>query len=295
MSSQESALVLPSCNLCGSDRLKPTWRKNGYDLVRCQDCGLLFVANPPGPQALQKLYSFEAGYHAELAADDWAARHHRNEARRNLTTLQRHARRGRLLDIGCSTGLFLELARDAGFDAVGIEYSPDSARIAQGKGLDVAVGALTADRYADGSFDIITLWDVIEHLPDPQATVALAARMLKPGGLLVAKTPNCDGWYPRLSLALASRVGFWGHPDPPGHLFQFSAETLSLMFSENGLKPTALHHGRIPLRYSFGAPRDWFRSTKWALYCLALMPIAAAAPWFGAGDDITLVGNKSSV
>lgn len=280
------------CNLCGSDQREPIWRKNGYELVQCRDCGLLFVANPPDPQALQKLYSFEAGYHTELAADDWAARHHRAEARRNLATLQRHVRQGRLLDIGCSTGLFLEGARDAGFDAIGIEYSPDSARVAQAKGLDVAVGALTADRYAEASFDIITLWDVIEHLPDPQATLAVAVRMLKPGGLLVAKTPNCDGWYPRLSLAVAHRVGFWGHPDPPGHLFQFSTATLSRLFSQNGLQPTALHHGRIPLRYSFGASRDWFRSLKWALYCAAFMPIAAAAPWFSAGDDITLTGRK---
>jgi hypothetical protein len=99
----------------------------------------------------------------------------------------------------------------------------------------------------------------------------------------------------RLSLAVAGRVGFWGHPDPPGHLFQFSAATLLRLFSQNGLQPAALHHGGIPLRYSFGAPRDWLRSLKWALYCAAFMPIAAAAPWFSAGDDITLVGRRPTV
>lgn len=284
--------VLTDCSLCGSSRLEHIWSKDGYDLVRCRDCSLVFVANPPGPQALQKLYSFEAGYHSELGSDSWAVQHHQNEAQRNLAVLQRHSREGRLLDIGCSTGLFLELARGAGFDASGIEYSPDSARVAQAKGLDVAVGALTDGRYDEQSFDLVTLWDVIEHLPDPQATLAVAARLLKPGGLLVAKTPNCDGWYPRLSLMVAQWVGYWGHPDPPGHLFQFSTRTLTDLFTRHGLTPTATHHGRIPLRYSFGAPREWLRSPKWAAYCAAFLPIAAVAPWLRAGDDITLVGRR---
>jgi 2-polyprenyl-3-methyl-5-hydroxy-6-metoxy-1,4-benzoquinol methylase len=292
MSSNPAQRLRSACNLCGSDSIEPVWHKNGYELVRCTGCNLLFVANPPDADALKKLYSFEAGYHSELGSSSWAVEHHATEARRNLAVLMRHARQGKLLDIGCSTGLFLELAKGAGFDARGLEYSPDSASVAQRKGLDVEVGALTAERFKEHSFDVVTMWDVIEHLPDPQGTLALAARLLKPGGLFLAKTPNCDGWYPRLSLAVAQKVGFWGHPDPPGHLFQFSSHTLTRLFEQNGLQAVTTHHGRIPLRYSFGAPTDWFRSLKWATYCALFLPIAAIAPTLNSGDDITLVGRS---
>ena len=95
--------------------------------------------------------------------------------------------------------------------------------------------------------------------------------------------------YPRASLRFARRLDFWGHAEPPGHLFQFSASTLQKMASQAGLQTVALHHQRIPISYSFGRFRQWFRSTKWAVYCLAFAPMAWLGPMMGQGDDIALV------
>lgn len=279
-----------SCNLCGHADFLLLIRKDGFDLVRCKQCDLVFVANPPEAKELARLYSFDTGYHAKLELDSISTALHRREADLNLRVLQRHAGPGRLLDIGCSTGLFLAAARKADWQVQGLEYSPDSSQVARDvHGLDVKTGALAAGMFGPDSFDVITLWDVIEHLPDPSGTLKLIPPLLKPGGLLVLKTPNADGLYPRLSLGLARRLNFWGHAEPPGHLFQFSARTLEKMANQAGLETVALHHQRIPLSYSFGRFRQWFRSTKWAIYCMTFAPVAWLGPLAGGGDDIVLV------
>lgn len=282
-----------SCNLCGGASAVPLFSKDGFDLVRCAGCELVFVGNPPRNDELQKLYSFEHGYQKELVEDPISTGFHREEAVRNLALLQNHARPGRLLDVGCSTGLFLSAARQAGWQARGVEYSADSSRVAREVyGQDVVTGALEPGMFEPGSFDVVTFWDVIEHVPDPVHTLGVAAQLLAPGGLMVLKTPNVDGLYPKASLALAHRLGFWGHPEPPGHLFQFSEKTLGRLAARAGLQPRTTVHQRIPLSYSFGAPREWLRSAKWAAYCAVFLPMAVAGPWLGRGDDIALVAAK---
>jgi len=282
-----------ACNLCGHAEFLPLISKEGFDVVRCTQCDLVFVANPPEATELARLYSFDTGYHAKLEVDPISTAFHAREAALNLGLLHRHARNGRLLDIGCSTGLFLTAARKAGWPGQGLEYSPDSSRVAREvHGLDVKTGALTEDTFAPNSFDVITLWDVIEHLPDPSATLKLISVLLAPGGLLVLKTPNVDGLYPRASLLVARTLGFWGHAEPPGHLFQFSARTLEKMAQQAGLETVALHHQRIPITYSFGNFRSWFRSAKWAVYCAAFIPMAWLGPFIALGDDIAFVSRK---
>ena len=222
------SLAPVTCNACGEGRFVPLLRKDGYDLVRCGHCTLICVANPPTDEQRSKLYSFDAGYHASLVDDAASVEFHAREAALNLRVLRRFSSGGRLLDIGCSTGLFLRAARRIGWAAQGLEYSPDSSHIAREQHhLDVKTGELQPGTYPSESFDLVTMWDVIEHVPDPYATLVQVHRILAADGQVLLKTPNADGLYPRLSLRLAGRLGFWGHAEPPGHLFQFSVATLS--------------------------------------------------------------------
>lgn len=278
------------CNLCRGGSSWLLVHKDGFDVVRCRGCGLVFVANPPAEAELAQLYSFETGYHAGLETDSVSNAFHQSEATRNLRLLQRHADGGKLLDIGCSTGLFLVAARAAGWSVQGLEYSKDSSRIARdARGLDVKTGALEDDTFPPGRFDVVTMWDVIEHVPDPTVTLKRILPLLRPGGLLLLKTPNVDGLFPQASLRVAGRLGFWGHPEPPGHLYQFSSKTLGRMTANAGFAPVAEHQQRIPISYSFGGPRQWLRSLKWAAYCAAFIPLALAGPWLRRGDDVVLV------
>ena len=294
MNARELAGAPVACNACGQAGFSLLLRKDGYDMVRCDDCGLIRVANPPTDEQRSKLYSFEAGYHTSLVDDAASVAFHKREAALNLRVLRRFARAGRLLDIGCSTGLFLQAARAVGWVGQGLEYSPNSSQIAREQHrLDVKTGELQSGTYPEESFDVVTMWDVIEHVPDPYATLVQIHRILAAGGQVLLKTPNADGLYPRLSLRLAARLGFWGHAEPPGHLFQFSVSTLSRLAERAGFRVVDVCHQRIPISYSFGTPRGWFRSARWAAYCALFMPVAWVGPWLRQGDDQVLVLRKA--
>jgi 2-polyprenyl-3-methyl-5-hydroxy-6-metoxy-1,4-benzoquinol methylase len=283
------------CALCGSGDATHLTMKDGFEVVRCRDCSLVFVADPPTEAELARFYSADSGYHAErIAAVDTKA-DDLTEARGNLRILSRHRKSGRLLDVGCSTGQFLRVAREAGWQVSGLEYSDATARVARERhGLDVRTGALDAQALAGRTFDVITLWDVLEHLPEPRDALLALRGALCEDGLLVVKTPRVDGLFPALSLRVAPAVGFWRHPEPPGHLFQFSRATLERLLRETGFVPGAIHHERIPVVYSFGRARDWFRSASWAAYCAAFIPAAVLGPWIGYGDTMTIVARRAT-
>lgn len=285
------------CNLCGEGNRRMLYRKFGYDLVRCTTCGLVYVGNPPSAEAVSAFYSAEADYHSELLdPNDPAFERMRGIARQHLRMLLRSVDQPaglRLLDIGCSSGLFLDEARAAGFDAHGAELSPDTARFARDHfGLEVHAGDWRDGGYEDGSFDVITLFDVIEHLPDPLAELKAIRRLLKPGGLLLQSTPNIDGLFPQLSFLLAGPLDYWPHPEPPHHLYQFSVDTLSLMTRNAGYAIARADLTRIQLAYSFGTPSSWKVSPKLLAYAALFAPIALIGQWTGRGDWLYLAARQ---
>lgn len=287
------------CNLCGGSHQQVLFRKFGYDLVRCSSCQLVYVGNPPSAEAVSAFYSAEADYHSELLDPHGPAfERMRGIARQHLRMLLRSVEQPaglKLLDIGCSSGLFLDEARTAGFDAHGAELSPDTARFARDHfGLDVHAGDWRDGGYEDGSFDIITLFDVIEHLPDPSAELKAIRRLLKPGGLLLQSTPNIDGLFPQVSLLVANVLDYWPHPEPPHHLYQFSAETLARMTRDAGYAIARSDLTRIQLAYSFGTPASWKVSPKLLAYALAFAPVALIGQWLGKGDWLYLSARRSA-
>lgn len=143
---------------------------------------------------------------------------------------------GRLLDIGCGKGRFLAAARTAGWETLGVEFAPASAERAQAAyDLDVLVGDFL-DIPFQGAFDAITMWHVVEHLPDPMAAVTRAASLLGSGGRLVISVPNVD--------SLQARLGgeHWFHLDLPRHLFHFSPRSLSALVERAGLRVARIGH-----------------------------------------------------
>lgn len=274
---------MAACDLCGWQEAAFVFKKNGYQLHRCTRCEMVYVANPPDPESIARLYSAEAGYHL-----DYEGQSVRNKyAAERLAWIERSPPKGRrLLEIGCSTGHFLVAAREAGWRVTGLEISKDTARIARERhGLDVQVGDFLAFDPCE-QFDVIAMWDVIEHVRSPRAFLRRARELLSPGGQLVIETPNIDGLFPQLSYKLSHILGFWQHPEPPGHLFQFSQRTLSAALEKSGLRADEVRHRAISCDYLFGEGRAKFRSVGWGLYSLAMMPVALLGPMVGAGDAL---------
>ncbi len=226
--------VFRACELCGNTAPQLLWERNGYAIVACPECGLQYVGQNPQDIDFGALYS--EGYYTGTSGQVFAnyvgeERARRAGARRKLWTMRRRASRsGRLLDVGCALGFFLVEARRF-FEPHGVEISEYSSRLARERfGLDVVTGNLHDAKFAPNSFDAITMWDVIEHLPDPKAVLIEASRILKPGGSLVLTTGDVGSAYAR-------RAGpRWHLLEPPWHLYYFSRATMRAMGEAAGLR-----------------------------------------------------------
>jgi len=215
--------------------------------VTCPRCGLVFV--DPVPAEATDAATYGAGYYEPWQRDEERPR--RSLWRRRLRLLQARAgRRAALLDVGCGDGLFLRVARDAGWRVDGIEFSPEGAgRAAARLERPVAVGDLAAATVLPGPFDVVTLWHVLEHLPEPRPMLAAARRRLRPGGLLVVAVPNLDN----IPMRAAYRVAR-GRPLPlfePGarepHLSHFDRTTLRRILADAGFAAIEITTDRCAL------------------------------------------------
>ncbi len=217
----------------GEDRLHPV--PGRYPLRRCA-CGAYYLSPRPTAEALARHYP---DAYLPFQGDPSRARRIWRRWDRRYAMLKRiraveaayGAPPGRLLDVGCATGAFLSVARDRGWDGVGLEPHPEAARYArQRHGLFVLPLPLEAAPFRSGAFDVVTLWDVLEHLPDPRRALRELARLLRPGGLLVLSLPNP-------TCPEARWFGpHWLGWDVPRHLWLPTPDLLAQLLAEEGFR-----------------------------------------------------------
>jgi SAM-dependent methyltransferase len=229
-----------ACPVCATANPVLLFGKDGFDLVRCSACSAVYVGEDPASIDFDALYGesyYTGGSDAVFADYVGQEPARRRQARRKLALLRhlppRVPRSGRLLDVGCAAGFFLAEAR-AFYDVQGVELSRWSSDYARSRlGLPVITGTLPEAGLGADCFDVVTLWDVIEHVPDPVPLLAEAARVLKPGGRLVLTTGDWGSAY-------AQRRGAdWHLMTPPWHLTMFSRDTLARAAQRAGLKVVA--------------------------------------------------------
>ncbi len=295
------------CNLCSAGTSQHLFTKRGWRLERCDGCGLVRVAPMPTAEQVAQLYSPLARY--QLARLGGPTRYTRGEDQRSewLASITGAPPRpgARLLDVGCSTGDYLLRARTFGWSVHGIDVAKHLAAFARLKrGIPVEHGDVrdVLARFEAESFNAITLWDVIEHLPEPLETMRDLRRVLEPGGTLYLATPNLTGWVPRFHWrVLRPLTGVWPHPEPPLHLYQFARSTVAQLFAAAGFDDVRFLPDEIPLWYTsgfLGEPqwRHWLRGEPGAagarsIYLMTL-PVFLAARVFGRGDSIIACGSK---
>jgi SAM-dependent methyltransferase len=221
-----------SCPLCGDGReARHVLRAHGTDLVRCRRCRLVRI--DPMPEAEALLAQYDGGYFADGARGyvDYVADEavYRAEFRRRLRVIRAAGGRGVLLDVGCASGALLAEAGALGFDARGLEPAEDMARrAAERTGRPVHAGSLDDALLAPVSFDVVTLFDVLEHVPDPVRALRKLRIALRPGGLLALTVPDFGGWWARLAGAR------WPFITPWEHVLYFTRRTLALALREAG-------------------------------------------------------------
>ena len=207
-----------------------------FDYYRCAACGIVFLS--PIPQDIGKYYPGDYYGIPSTIADLAAAA---ELERYKIELVQRFATRGRLLEIGPAYGAFTWLAKQAGFDASAIEMSEACCRFMNEVAGIRAVHSLDIDAAlrATGPCDVIALWHVIEHLPDPWASLRLLVERLNPGGVLVIAAPN------PLAFQFGLMGRYWTHLDAPRHLHLIPAATLAAHAQGLGLE-TLLSTTRDP-------------------------------------------------
>lgn len=259
--------ILNVCALCGRPDGRVLFRVDGSLIVRCERCGL--VRDAMRPVAARSVYG--ADYYSTESAKGGYANYVLDADVNRLTFASRLqaiearlGRKGRLLDVGCALGDFLEVARDRGWQVDGAEISSFAANEARKRGLRVFCGVLEDLHAPAERYDAITLYDVIEHLSDPVRTLKEVRRLLVPGGVLHIVTPNVDGIQARL---LGSS---WYHYKPGEHLFYFSPETLRHAADDAGL-----------------AWRGWARSGSYVTVTYVMSRLRYYAPRvFGAFEAV---------
>lgn len=280
------------CVVCATQALFYA-EKDGWHVHRCPECGLLFV----WPMPRNALQVYEGDYFTGASHGFGYVDYDRDKEamiptfRTYLKKIARYLpEKGRMLDIGAATGFFLDLARAAGWETVGIEPSGSAAEKAGKKGLDVRTGILEAGRFAPSSFEAITMWDVLEHLPDPAAVLGVATELLKPGGVLCINTPDAGSTWARLMGAR------WHLLCPPEHLCLFSGRSLAVLLSGCGLK--SLERTKIGKRFTLPyiaqTLAHWHKLRLWEFVAAGLQhsPIRSWGVPINLRDNVFVMAQK---
>ncbi|HZQ18239.1 MAG TPA: class I SAM-dependent methyltransferase [Terriglobales bacterium] len=317
--SEESTSARPqssaaeTCPVCGHagpkewlrapDRLHG--RRKVYTLVRCQACSLVWLSDPPRASEMHQHYTdaydsliSDAGRNA---AAHWGFR---KEA------IARHKQSGALLDLGCSSGSFLQFMQSESWKLYGIEMSSQTARIAEEcSTAEVFVGNIVDAPFAPASFDVITCFDVLEHLYEPRRVMEKVGQWLKPGGIFYVLVPNVDSAEARVFGT------YWHGLELPRHLFHYSPASLKFLAELAGLREVSLQTRRnpavgtslryvcddvlgkagirrTPVAYRAEARLPWRIARKLVRMTL-LRALLAMAPLVGGGESIHAVFQKS--
>ncbi len=223
--------------MCGCERFKTAFEEPPYSVRRCARCGFGWATPRLSDAGLAAMYSEDSYWRSRspktLGYGDYRAEeplYLRTFRRRLEFALRNGPRSGAALDVGCAAGFCMEAMRQLGFEAHGVEVSATIASHAvEHFGFDsIHIGTLQGSPFPDRSFDLITMWDVIEHVIDPRGLLAKARALLKPDGLLVLETQNIDSLFAR---ALGRR---WHHYKHAEHIYHFTPATLRTLLDSSG-------------------------------------------------------------
>ncbi|MDQ3116323.1 MAG: class I SAM-dependent methyltransferase [Verrucomicrobiota bacterium] len=174
------------------------------EIGQCGECQLYF--RNPRPTQAEIARSYDIGATFEAWQDEEPAR--AKMWQRRLALLTRHVAGGRLLDVGTGDGRFLAAAQEGGFAVVGTEVSEAGASYVRERGFDVHLGQITDLALPNDSFDLATIWHVLEHVPDPAAVLRKIHGLLRPGGILAVAVPNEENFFLRRRFGQAKTSPF---------------------------------------------------------------------------------------
>lgn len=228
------------CNLCGDSKSKHLFTIYSSNVVKCVNCGLVYLNPMPCPDDIARIYDTKDYYcnrelqgEAPLGYPDYRMLEgHLIFVADEILRPVKHIKPGKLLDVGCGMGIMLNRFRELGWDTYGVDISTYATDYARNKlELKVFTGVVDDLDFPDDSFDLVTMVLTIEHLPYPKSTLKAIQRLMKPGATIIISTHDVGGLWPRI---VGSK---WRHLNFPEHLHLFSRGTLQRIMRETGFSP----------------------------------------------------------
>lgn len=227
-----------SCPSCGNNEAKfwleaPDRFHGGtrlFRLKRCPACSLVWLDEPPRPDEMGQYYG--ADYHRFISS---AGENSPQRWKDRRKALSQHKSSGAILDLGCNSGAFLESLKGPDWNLYGVELSSETAKLAEARtGAQVFVGDIMDANFLPESFDVITCFDVLEHVYEPRKVIAKVKEWLKPGGIFYVLVPNIDSGEARAFRS------YWYGLELPRHISHFSPASLKSVAVSAGLEVVSL-------------------------------------------------------
>ena len=307
---RQGGLDCPLCGTAGASDflLAPDrfhLREEKYRLMRCSQCTCVWQPEPPAPGAMGAHYT-EDYHNAIMRAGEsntgtrWKLQHE---------LIAKFKKDGRILDIGCSSGAFLGTMDRSRWELYGTEISPETAEIARmSTGAQIFTGEASDAPYPQDCFDVITSFDLLEHVYDPRAFLMKVREWLRPGGIYCLNLPNIDSWEARLFGS------YWYGLEMPRHVTHFSPKSLSRAMQSLGFEQAVLVTPPVAYversaNYVAGAlwsklgfrtvsqaeaKRDGllWKAVRRGLRMAIVEPFGRLASWSGAGGSMLAVFRK---
>lgn len=224
-----------NCPVCGSTEFSSLDKQYAHAyLVQCKKCGLVFGSRIPSQQELNEHY---AKYPRNQEISPLTIKRYEEL----LKQFEPYRRSNRLLDIGCGDGHFLAVAKSKGWNVSGTEYTADAVELCRSKGIDMQQGIIQSWQ-GEGNFDVITSFEVLEHITDGREHAKKIHELLRPGGMFYFTTPNFD------SFSRRWLGGKWKIIEYPEHLCYYTAKTIDRLLVDAGLKRLEILTTGITLR-----------------------------------------------
>ncbi len=290
-----------SCVLCGGRKSRPFFKTRDARFRRCGECGLVQMF--PRPETIGEGEDY-AGFDLD-AYRDFMTEFRVPQYERDTALIKAHRSGGRLLDVGCGTGEFLDVAEKSGFQPLGVEPSAKASAIA-GARHRVIRGEFRDAALPERSFEVITLWSVLEHVLDPPAVLRRVRVLLMEDGVVALRVPDVRGLLPKLALGLYKvtlgrttvplRVLYqldWHYK----HFYGFDRGTIVKLMDAHGFEILELRreisYARrgLPLRMEY-LPVRW-RATR-ALARISLSAVLPLAKLLRGEDEVVLVARKKN-
>lgn len=220
-----------SCPVCDNDDSRLIFSKSGGNYCKCNQCNMVFTNPVFTDEALYEYYTNLETGQGEIVENE--SLFYREIYSKGLRSIEKIKKDGRILDIGCSTGFFLDIAKESGWKTYGLELGLEEEKVATSKGHNVHTCTIEQANFPH-KFDIITLWDVFEHIPEPYSYFKQLSKILKSDGLIFMQIPNASALAPKI---LQNKCKMF---DGVEHCNLYSDKTIKLVINNSGFTLQAM-------------------------------------------------------